>query len=194
MDYKKCSDTQLLKAYRKGDRQAIDALLSRHRRRLLDYIAMMVRDRDVAADIEQETLIKVMRFIDEGRYVDNGKFVSWALRIAHNQVIDHFRRLKQQNTVSHSTADYDLLNTPRFSDPTIEDKMIRGQIERDVRNLIRSLPEEQAEVVRMRYCLGWSFKEIAEKTGVSINTALGRMRYALINMRKTIEQNRMVLQ
>lgn len=190
---RKLSDQQLLDRYRQGDPQAIEILLSRHRRRVLDYIHMMVRDRDTAQDIYQETLIKVMQFIDRGRYTDNGKFVSWMLRIAHNQAIDHFRRLKQENTTSEASAGYDILNTTRFSDHTIEDSLVGEQIEQDVRKLVASLPEEQREVVEMRYYRGMSFRDIADATGVSINTALGRMRYALINMRRTIDEKQLML-
>ncbi len=190
---RKLSDQQLLNHYRQGDPQALETLLQRHRRRVLDYISMMVRDRALAEDIYQETLIKVMGFIDTGRYVDNGKFTSWMLRIAHNQAIDHFRRLKQENTTSEANAGYDILNTTRFSDHTIEDQLVGEQIEQDVRKLVASLPEEQREVVEMRYYRGMSFKDIADATDVSINTALGRMRYALINMRKTIEEKKMIL-
>lgn len=190
---RKLSDQQLLDRYRQGETQAIDALLNRHRRRVLDYIQMMVRDRDTAQDIYQETLIKVVHFIDAGRYVDNGKFVSWMLRIAHNQTIDHFRRVKQENTTSESSAGYDILGSTRFSDHTVEDAMVGEQITQDVRKLVASLPEEQREVVEMRFYRGMSFKDIADATDVSINTALGRMRYALINMRKTIEEKKMIL-
>ena len=187
------SDKHLLDSYFAGNQNAISTLLERHRKRLFDYINMMVRDRDVADDILQDSLIKVMRFLNEGRYVENGKFVSWMLRIAHNQVIDHFRQVKQQNKITESDAGYDILNNLRFSDPTVEDNLVRAQIEQDVRRLIDFLPEEQKQVVMMRYYSGMSFKEIAEHTDVSINTALGRMRYALINLRKMIEEKQILL-
>ncbi|MDE6624055.1 MAG: sigma-70 family RNA polymerase sigma factor [Alistipes sp.] len=187
------SDQTLLKHYLSGDRNAISRLIERHSRRVRDYINMMVKDRDVAEDIFQETFIKAVRVIDEGRYTDNGKFLSWVLRIAHNQVIDHFRARRQDKSVSESEAGYDVLGTLRFAERTIEDELVGAQIERDVRALVDLLPDEQREVVLMRYFSGLSFKEIAEQTDVSINTALGRMRYALINLRKLIKEKNMVL-
>lgn len=158
-----------------------------------DYINMMVKDRDVADDIFQETFIKAVRVIDEGRYTDNGKFLSWILRIAHNQVIDHFRAQRQNKSVSEAEAGYDVLGTLKLAERTVEDSMVCDQIERDVRALVELLPSEQREVVIMRYFSGLSFKEIAEQTDVSINTALGRMRYALINLRRMIKEKNLVL-
>lgn len=187
------SDQQLLSAYLSGDKNAISILIERHAKRVRDYIRMMVKNSEIADDIYQETFIKVVRFIDEGRYKDNGKFLSWVLRIAHNQVIDHFRQMKQQNNVSEADAGYDILNTKKFADPSVEDKIVNEQIESDLRKLIENLPEEQKEVVMMRYFGDLSFKEIAEQTNVSINTALGRMRYALINLRKMIKENQIIL-
>lgn len=187
------SDQQLLNEYLSGDQAAISILIDRHSKRVLDYIRMMVRNNDVADDIFQETFVKVVRFIDERRYTDNGKFLSWVLRIAHNQVIDYFRHTKQQNNINESEAGYDILNTRRFSDSNIEEKIVNTQIEEDLRKLIDKLPEEQKEVVMMRYFADLSFKEIAEQTDVSINTALGRMRYALINLRKMVKDNKLVL-
>ena len=187
------SDCQLLNAYLSGDQSAISILIGRHSKRVLDYIRMMVKNNEIADDIFQETFIKVVRFIDEGRYTDNGKFLSWVLRIAHNQVIDYFRQNRQQNSLSESDAGYDILNTRKFSDTTVEDKIVSSQVEDDLRQLIEKLPEEQKEVVLMRYFSDLSFKEIAEQTDVSINTALGRMRYALINLRKLVKDHRLVL-
>ncbi len=182
------SDRQLLKDYVQGNKGAISILIDRHSKRVLDYIRMMVKDDEIADDIFQETFIKVVRFIDDGRYTDNGKFLSWVLRIAHNQVIDHFRQARQQNNVTEADAGYDILNTRRFADTTVEDRLVSEQIETDLRKLIGKLPEEQRDVVMMRYYGELSFKEIAENTNVSINTALGRMRYALINLRKMIKE------
>ncbi|WP_416979907.1 RNA polymerase sigma factor [Alistipes ihumii] len=193
LNLKKLSDNQLLNAYLSGNENAITALVNRHRRRIFDYIHMMVKDRDVADDIFQETLIRVLRFVNDGRYTENGKFLSWVLRIAHNQVIDHFRQKKQQNNISEGEAGYDLLNNKKFSDTTVEEKMVSAQIEADVRKLLDYLPKEQKEVVMMRCYMGLSFKEIAEQTEVSINTALGRMRYALINLRKLIDEKQLIL-
>ena len=154
---------------------------------------MMVKDADVADDILQETLIKAVRIIDEGRYTDMGKFLSWLLRIAHNQVIDYFRSQKSARTVSESDSGYNVLGTLRYAEHNVEDKMVAEQIESDVRRLVELLPAEQREVVVLRYYQGMSFQEIADQTGVSINTALGRMRYALINMRKLISENNVIL-
>lgn len=167
------SDQALLNSYLQGDRSAISRLIERHTRRVRDYIRMMVKDNDVADDILQETFIKAVRVIDEGRYTDNGKFLSWVLRIAHNQVIDHFRAQKQNRQVNESNAGYNVLGTLRFAEKNVEDRMVADQIEADVRSLVEMLPDEQREVVMMRYFSGLSFKEIAEQTNVSINTALG---------------------
>ena len=187
------SDRALLGHYLAGDSSAISQLIERHSRRVRDYIRMMVKDRDLAEDLFQETFVKVVRVIDEGRYVDSGKFLSWVLRIAHNQVIDHFRAQKQDKSISESDAGYDVLGSLRFAEHTVEDQLIAEQIAADVRNLIELLPDEQREVVKMRYYANLSFKEIAEQTGVSINTALGRMRYALINLRRLIQEKKLVL-
>ena len=187
------SDRVLLNRYLSGDRGAISQLIERHTPRVRDYIRMMVKDRDVADDIMQETFIKVVRVIDEGRYADNGKFLSWVLRIAHNQVIDHFRATKNSQAVNESDAGYNMLGTLRFAENTVEDRMISQQIEEDVRRMIDLLPDEQREVVMMRYYSGMSFQEIADQTDVSINTALGRMRYALINLRRMIKEQNIIL-
>lgn len=193
MNVQVLSDQVLLNNYLSGDRNAISRFIERHSRRVRDYINMMVKDRDVAEDIFQETFIKAVRVIDEGRYTDNGKFLSWILRIAHNQVIDHFRAQRQSKAVTESEAGYDVLGTLRFAERTVEDSMVSDQIERDVRALVELLPAEQREVVMLRYFSGLSFKDIAEQTEVSINTALGRMRYALINLRRMIKEKNLVL-
>ena len=193
MNLNRLSDYDLLNNYISGNEISINILLDRHRKRIFDYIYMMVKNQDVADDILQETLIKVVRFVREGRYTENGKFLSWVLRIAHNQVIDYFRQKKQRNNISEGDAGYDLLNHPKFSDRTVEERLITDQIEADVRKLIDFLPSEQKEVVLMRYYMGLSFKEFAEQRNVSMNTALGRMRYALINLRKLIDENRLTL-
>ena len=185
MNVQVVSDQKLLNCYLSGDRNAISQLIERHSRRVRDYIQMMVKDGDVADDIFQETFIKAVRVIDEGRYTDNGRFLSWILRIAHNQVIDHFRAQKQNRQLNEAEAGYDVLGTLRLAERTVEDEIVCEQIASDVRRMVELLPDEQREVVMMRYYSGLSFKEIAEQTGVSINTALGRMRYALINLRKT---------
>jgi RNA polymerase sigma-70 factor (ECF subfamily) len=193
MNPKVKSDQELLDSYFAGDKNAISILIERHRKRIFDYIYMMVKDRDVADDLFQETLIKVMKFLDEGRYTDKGKFLSWVLRIAHNQGIDYFRQQKQHNHVTESDAGYDIMNNKKFSDATVEDRIVSDQIDSDIRKLVEFLPKEQRDVILMRYYHELSFKEIAEQTDVSINTALGRMRYALINLRKMIKDKQLAL-
>lgn len=193
MNNKMLSDQALLDMYQQGNREAVSQLLERHTRRVRDYVRMMVKDVDVADDLTQEVLIKVVKVLDEGRYTDKGRFLPWVLRIAHNRVLDYFRAQKQVKTVSESSAGFDILGSKNFAEPSIEDKLVSEQQAEEVRGLIELLPTEQREVVKMRYYEGLSFKEIAEHTGVSINTALGRMRYALINMRQLIKEKNLVL-
>ena len=187
------SDQVLLNQYLSGDRGAISQLIDRHSNRVRDYIRMMVKDHDLADDILQETFIKAVQVIDDGRYADTGKFLSWMLRIAHNKVIDYFRSQKRAKTINESESGYNVLGTLRFADSSVEDRLISEQIALDVRRLVDHLPQEQREVVMLRYYSGLSFQEIAEQTNVSINTALGRMRYALINLRKMIKDNDIIL-
>lgn len=187
------SDNALLEMYQQGNREAVSQLLERHTRRVRDYIRMMVKNSDVADDLTQEVLIKVVKVLDEGRYTDKGRFLPWVLRIAHNRVLDYFRAQKQDKTISESSAGFDILGSKNLAEPSIEDSIISEQRAEEIRALVEELPEEQREVVKMRYYEGLSFKEIAELTGVSINTALGRMRYALINMRQMIKKRNLVL-
>jgi RNA polymerase sigma-70 factor (ECF subfamily) len=193
MNLKKMNDQELLHAYSEGREEAVAILIERHRKRVYDYIRMLVKDPDLADDLFQETFIKVLKSLRGERYVDHGKFVAWVMRIAHNQIIDHFRRQKQQNHVSSEDVGYDLLNNKKFAERTIEEHMVSEQIDSDVRRLVDFLPEEQREVVMLRHYKDMSFKDIAEQTGVSINTALGRMRYALINLRKLIDEKQVIL-
>ena len=187
------SDRVLLNNYLSGDRSAISELIERHSLRVRSYIGMMVKDDDIANDIFQETFIKAVKVIDEGRYTDSGKFLSWVLRIAHNRVLDYFRREKSSRQITESEAGYDMIGTMRISEPNTEDEMVQSEIEESVRRLIDLLPEDQQEVIRLRYYSKLSFAEIANETNVSINTALGRMRYALINLRKLIKEKNIVL-
>ena len=187
------SDQELMDMYQQGDREAVSQLLERHARRVRDYVRMLVKDGDVADDLTQEVLIKVVKVLDEGRYTDKGRFLPWVLRIAHNRVLDYFRAQKQVKTVSESNSGFDIWGNKNLAEPSIEDQLVSEQQAEEVRALIELLPEEQREVVKMRYYEGLSFKEIAEHTGVSINTALGRMRYALINMRQMIKEKKLVL-
>jgi RNA polymerase sigma-70 factor (ECF subfamily) len=154
---------------------------------------MIVKKQDLAEDIFQDTFIKVIRSLKYGKYVENGKFISWVLRISHNLIIDHFRREKLNGTVSNDSCETDIFNSPKFSDENIEDRLVMEQILFEVKELIKELPEDQQQVIHMRHYQGFSFKEIADLTDVSINTALGRMRYALINLRKLIREKNLTL-
>ncbi len=184
-------EQRLLRSFIDGDESAIDTLIDGYRQKVYNYILMLVKDRQTADDLCQETFIKVIGSLRGGKYAENGKFISWVLRIAHNQVIDFFRGGRKPTHVTNEDAGYDVLNNKELADPTIEDRMIRDQMEEDVRDLIDRLPEEQREVVVLRHYFDLSFKEIAQQTGVSINTALGRMRYALINLRKLVDERRL---
>lgn len=188
MDANQMSDSQLIAGYIQGKESNLNKLIARHESRIYTYIISKVRDTDLANDIFQDTFFKVITTLKTSRYNEEGKFLPWAMRIAHNLVIDHFRRLKRIPTIS-PRDDFDIFDI--ISDGTInkEKAMIKSQIEVDLRKLIEELPEDQREVLKMRHYGDMSFKEIAENTGVSINTALGRMRYALINIRKLIEKH-----
>lgn len=185
----KLTDEQLVNAYAKGDNEAFDTLLNRHKDRVLAYIIHIVKNRDLAEDLFQETFVKAIITIKQGRYTDSGKFSAWLTRIAHNLIIDHYRQEKSENTVSADNDDTDLLNRRDLAEATIEDHLVEKQILKDVRKIIGILPASQREVVLMRYYKDMSFKEISEATGVSINTALGRMRYAIINMRRLANEH-----
>ena len=185
----KLTDEQLVSAYAAGDNAAFDTLLLRHKDRLFTYIYQMVRDSDLADDIFQETFVKVIMTVKQGRYQDMGKFSAWVTRIARNLVIDSFRAEKSEATISTDNEEIDILNRRELSENTIEDAMIDLQIEDDIRSLVDCLPQVQKEVLMMRYYQDLSFKEIADITGVSINTALGRMRYAILNLRKMAKEN-----
>ena len=187
------TDEMLVTAYAKGDNRAFDNLLRRHQSRVFTYILNIVKNRDIADDIFQETFVKAITTIKQGRYTDAGKFSAWITRIAHNLIIDHFRQEKSENTVSVDQEETDMLNRRDLSDENIEDIMISGQINTDVCRILDSLPELQREVLDMRFYRNMSFKEIAEATGVSINTALGRMRYAVLNMRRIAAEKNIVL-
>jgi RNA polymerase sigma-70 factor (ECF subfamily) len=182
------SDNTLVKQFVDGDQAAIEILIARHKKRVFTYILLIVKNHHLAEDIFQDTFIKVIRSLKTGKYTENGKFISWVLRIAHNLIIDHFRKEKLLSTTSNDDVSVDLFNSPKYSEENVEDRMVWEQIHNDVHLLIRELPEDQRQVIIMRHFQGLSFKEIAELTDVSINTALGRMRYALINLRKLIER------
>jgi len=190
---KMISDYELIQRFIKGEKSCFDQLIHRHKNKVFAYISMYIRDQALAEDLFQDTFMKVIQSVKAGKYQDNGKFISWVMRIAHNLIIDHFRRIKQMNTVSNDDYESDLFNSRKLCEDNVEDDMIRRQIQKDVRKMISMLPDDQREVVILRHYAELSFKEIADTTGVSINTALGRMRYALINMRKIMEENKISL-
>ncbi len=192
-DLTKLSDRELVAAYANDSNEAFDILLERHKNRVYTYILHIVKNKDLADDIFQETFVKAIMTIRQGRYAEHGKFSGWLTRIAHNLIIDYFRQEKSENTVSVDNEDTDVLNRRDLSEENIEDVMVTGQINTDVRRIMDSLPDSQREVLDMRFYRNMSFKEIAEATGVSINTALGRMRYAVLNMRRIASDKNIVL-
>ncbi|HZH71530.1 MAG TPA: sigma-70 family RNA polymerase sigma factor [Mariniphaga sp.] len=187
------NDNELVQRFIDGDQNSLEILIYRHKNRVYSYILLIVKNQELAEDIFQETFIKVIRSLKRGKYVENGKFISWVLRISHNLIIDHFRKEKLQGTVSNDSLEVDVFNSQRFSEDTIEDQLVTSQILKEVKELVKELPEDQQQVIHMRHYMDMSFKEIADQTGVSINTALGRMRYALINLRKLIREKNLVL-
>lgn len=187
------TDDKLVASYAKGNNEAFDILLKRHQDKVFNYIFKIVKNEDIANDIFQDTFVKAIMTIKQGRYTENGKFPAWISRIAHNLIIDYYRQEKSENMQSCDVEDVDILNKKEFSEETIEDVIITDQIHSDVKHLVKILPDLQREVLLMRYYKNMSFKEIAEATGVSINTALGRMRYAILNMRRIAEEKDIVL-
>ena len=186
------ADETLVALYAQGNNEAFDILLNRYKDRLYAYI-YYTRNEELAEDIFQETFTKAIVTIQQGRYNENGKFPAWLTRIAHNLIIDCFRQEKQENLVSCDEEERNLLNNIRLSEGTVEAEIVNHQILSDVRRLMKHLPDEQREVVHMRFYQDLSFKEIAEMTGVSINTSLGRMRYAILNLRRMAEKHGIVL-
>ena len=190
----KLSDEQLVKNYANGDSDAFDTLLARYQQKIYSYILFLVHDDEVADDLFQETFMKAIVTIRQGRYVESGRFSAWLTRIAHNLVIDKYRQDRNSNVISNDASDADLFNDASLSDITVEMKMITEQSLTDVGRLLKELPDNQKEVLYMRLYQDLSFKEIADATGVSINTALGRMRYGLINLRKMVSERGIVLE
>ena len=192
--FKEMTDEELALLYVNGNNKAFDELLSRVQDKIFTYIMYMVKDEDLANDLFQETFIKAITKLQNGLYTDSGKFVFWVTRIAHNVIIDHYREIKGEHIIE-PTKDNDLQNLKGASvlDTFRESEMVNEQVKKDVKRLMNALPETQREVVYMRFFQQMSFKEIAEETGVSINTSLGRMRYALINLRKLTKQHRVNL-
>ena len=189
----KMTDEALVALYSKGNNQAFDILLERYKDKDYSYIYFSVRNDELAEDIFQETFVKAIVTLQQGRYTENGKFAAWITRIAHNLIIDLFRQEKNENVVSNDETEIDLFNDIKLSDANIETKLVNEQVLRDVRRLVEFLPDNQREVVYMRFYQDLSFKEISEITGVSINTALGRMRYALLNLRRMAEEKNIEL-
>ncbi len=190
MDNLVISDQQLVLAYIGGSEKALEALIAKHKARIFSYIIVTIKDRDLAEDFFQDTFVKVIKTLKAGKYNDQGKFLPWVMRIAHNLMIDHFRKAKKMQMVKN-TNDFDIFDTISSNDATSDELLERLQTKKDVKALISELPREQMEVIKLRMYYDMSFKEIGEYSGVSINTALGRMRYALINLRKLMNEKHM---
>ena len=191
------SDQELVNLYLKGDQVALELIIHRHKKKVFSYIMVIVKDKQLAEDIFQDTFIKVINTLRKGNYNEEGKFLPWVVRIAHNLAIDYFRREKRMPTISgvikSNGEEFDIFSVIKVEENNVEESIIRKQINKDLRKLVEQLPEEQREVLMMRHYYDMSFKEISEQTNVSINTALGRMRYALISLRKLMEENRVAL-
>ena len=183
------TDEQLVNSYLKGNNNAFDTLLKRYERKVFTYIAYSVKNEEVAQDLFQDCFMRIITKLHSGLYTENGKFASWVMRIAHNLIIDYHRQNQASNIISNDESDYDLLNNSDLAlDYNKEKEYVDKQLLKDVKTLIKKLPDNQREVVLMRFYQELSFKEIADITGVSINTALGRMRYALINLRRLADK------
>lgn len=187
------TDEELVVMYADGNDEAFDQLLDRHQQVIFSYILYTIRNKNLADDFFQETFCKAITTIRQGRYTESGRFRSWLMRIAHNLMIDYFRQKKNEKTLSNDEWGIDLLNNPTLCEETVEGELVRRQVHSDVKKLVKHLPHTQREVVEMRYYEELSFKEIADITGVSINTALGRMRYAILNMRRLAADHQMIL-
>jgi RNA polymerase sigma-70 factor (ECF subfamily) len=183
------ADNELIVSYLNGNEISLQQLILRHQRKIFTSIVVLVKDKELAEDIFQETFIKIINTLRSGNYQEEGKFIHWAVRIAHNLVIDHFRK-NNRMPMLRDTDDYSVVNNLKLADENVEDRMVREQLHKEIRLLVEELPFDQREVVIMRHFADMSFKEIAETTDVSINTALGRMRYALINLRRLIKRKK----
>jgi len=188
MDLSKFSDQELINAFISGKSTYINEIITRHQSRVLGYIIVSVKDRDIANDIFQDTFIKVVNKLKVGAYNEQGKFVPWVLRIAHNLIIDHFRKTGRVQLI-RSTDEYDIFNQLPVYDNNIEEEIMTQQTHTKIKELVELLPQNQKEVLKMRHYQEMNFKDIAESTNVSINTALGRMRYAIINLRKMVDEH-----
>ena len=189
METRKISDQELVSLYRTGDEEAFTNLLNRHKSRVFTTIYLIVKDRYIAEDLLQEVFMKVVNHINAGTYNEEGKFLPWVLRISHNLAIDHFRKKKRYPVVTFEDGS-PLSDSMIYSDEPFETEHIKQEMHTRLRSLIKDLPESQRQVLIMRHYIGMSFQEIADKTGVSINTALGRMRYAILNLRKSMIKNK----
>ena len=187
------TDDELVMMYANGNNEAFDILLDRYKSKLYSYIYYTVQDEELANDFFQDTFVKVITRIQDGKYMPTGKFQAWLLRIAHNLIIDYYRQKENENWVMNDEAEYDLLNDAPLASPCYESELVNEQTLKDVKYLCQLLPENQSQVVYMRYYYNMSFKEIADQLDISINTALGRMRYALINMRKIAQEKNISL-
>lgn len=192
MQHELISDAILVSHYIKGDETALETLINRHKQKIYSFIYSKVYDKDIAEDIFQDTFIKVIRTLKKGNYNEEGKFLPWVMRISHNLVIDHFRKSNRMPKFDN-TGEFSIFSVLNDTSLNAEGSIIKEQVEKDVRRLVDELPADQKEVLLMRIYDDMSFKEISDKTGVSINTALGRMRYALINLRKIIDKHNIVL-
>lgn len=193
MQHKEASDNELIARYISGDERSLELLVTRHKNRIFTSIFLLVRDKELANDLFQDTFIRIINTLRSGNYKEEGKFLPWVIRIAHNLVIDYFRK-EQRMLMVRDSEDYSVMNNIKLLDENVEDRMVTEQIHKEVRLLIKALPDEQREVVMMRHYANLSFKEIAEIMDCSINTALGRMRYAILNMRKIMEKKNLVLE
>lgn len=193
----KFTDAELVLAYQKGNEKAFEVLLSRHQNRVFSYILMMVKNSELANDIFQDTFTKVILTLKKGKYNDEGKFLPWVMRITHNLIIDHFRKSSKMTFVgqrkSQEDEEFNIFDILNLEEGTIEDEIVSEQIFQDVRDLVELLPEDQLEIVKLRHFMGMSFKDIADSKDISINTALGRMRYALINLRRLVKEKNLEL-
>ena len=190
------TDSLLISRYQKGDENALSILISRHQKELFSFIFYKLMDEELANDVFQDTFMKIIVSLKEGRYNDDGKFILWAKRIAHNLIIDHYRLKSKHIKVSETTyenEEFSIFDLLKETEENIEERLITNQIYDDLMKMLVFLPENQQEVIRLRFFDGLSFKEIAEQTNTSINTTLGRVRYALINMRKIMEENQIIL-
>ncbi len=187
------TDQQLIQLFINGNSEALEELIKRHKDRIFTSIVLLVKDKNLAEDIFQDAFIRIIDTLRTGNYTDEGKFLPWALRIAHNLCVDHFRKVKRSPLVQNNNEDFDIFETINVSEEGIDGKIMKSQSHAKVRQMLDMLPEDQREVIVMRHFANLSFKEISEKTNCSINTALGRMRYGLINLRKMMVEHQVAL-